>query len=80
VRYEHSRILTRSFASYPIPTFHDAPAVDIVLQSDPDHPPQGGGTAALCATAPAVANAVFDATGKRLRELPLSPARIRSAP
>ncbi len=79
VRYEQGRILTRSFASYPIPTFHDAPAVDISLVSDPEQLPQGGGTVALCATAPAVANAVFDAVGRRLRDLPLSPARVRSA-
>jgi isoquinoline 1-oxidoreductase len=80
VRYEQGRILTRSFASYPIPTFYGAPAIDIVLDSDRHDLPRGGGTAALCAIAPAVANAIFDAVGKRLRELPLSPARVRSAP
>ncbi len=78
VRYEHGRLLIRSFASYPIPTFYDAPAIDIVLQSTESDIPQGCSTVALCAIAPAVANAVFDAVGKRLRELPLSPARVRS--
>ncbi len=79
VRYERGRVLTRSFASYPIPTFRDTPAVESVLLPDPESPPQGGGTATLCAVAPAVANAVFDAVGKRLRELPLAPAVIRGS-
>ena len=79
VRYELGRLLSRSFASYPIPTFRDAPEMEIELISNQNMPPQGEGVAAFCAVAPAVANAVFDATGKRLRELPLSPALIRSA-
>jgi isoquinoline 1-oxidoreductase len=78
VRYELGRVLSRSFATYPIPTFRDAPNIEIVLVPNPDLPPQGDTTAAFCAIAPAVANAVFDATGKRLRDLPLSPAAIRS--
>jgi isoquinoline 1-oxidoreductase len=75
VRYEGGRCLSRSFASYPIPTFLDAPSVDITLVPNPDLPPQSGGNAALCAVAPAVANAVFDATGQRLRDLPLGRVR-----
>ena len=78
VRYEQARILSRSFASYAIPTFRDAPAMEIVVLPAPDSPPQGGATAALCAVAPAVANAVFDAVGRRIRELPLAPARLRA--
>ena len=78
VRYEQARILSRSFASYPIPTFQEAPAMEIVVLPAPDSPPQGGATAALCAVAPAVANAVFDAVGRRIRELPLAPARVRA--
>jgi len=79
VRYQLGRVLSRTFASYPIPTFRDAPDTEIVLVPDPELPPQGDGTAAFCAVAPAIANAVFDATGKRLCDLPLSPAVIRSA-
>ncbi|MBN1459495.1 MAG: molybdopterin-dependent oxidoreductase [Armatimonadetes bacterium] len=78
VRYEQGRILTKSFASYPIPTFRDTPELDIELVASDSQVPQGPGTAALCAVVPAVVNAVFDATGQRLRELPLSPARLRS--
>ena len=75
VRCEQGRILTRSFASYPIPTFLDTPALDVAILPNPDLPPQAGGNAALCAIAPAVANAVFDATGTRFRELPLGRVR-----
>jgi CO/xanthine dehydrogenase Mo-binding subunit len=78
VRYELGRILSRDFSSYPIPTFRDAPEVEVVLLSNPDMPPQSEGSAAFCAVAPAIANAVFDATGNRLRELPLLPALVRS--
>ncbi len=76
VRCEQGRILTKSFASYPIPTIFDTPGFDLTLIPNPDLPPQAGGNAALFAIAPAVANAVFDATGSRVRELPIS--RIRS--
>ena len=78
VRSEQGRILSRSFTSYPIPTFRDTPAMEIVVLPTTDVLPRGGGTAALCAVAPAVANAVFDAVGMRLRELPLAPVRLRS--
>ena len=79
VRYELGRVLCQRFAAYPIPTFRDAPDIEIVLAPNHELPPQGDTTAAFCAMAPAIANAVFDATGKRLRDLPLSPAVIRSA-
>lgn len=78
VRYELGRILSRDFSSYAIPAFRDAPEVEVVLSSNPDMPPLGEGSAAFCAVAPAIANAVFDATGNRLRELPLLPALVRS--
>ncbi|HUU53405.1 MAG TPA: molybdopterin cofactor-binding domain-containing protein [Armatimonadota bacterium] len=78
VRYEQGRILTGSFASYPVPTFREAPSVEIVVLPDPASPPRGGATATLCAIAPAVANALFDAVGKRLRELPLASVRLRA--
>ncbi len=79
VRYEQGRILTDTFASYPIPTLRDTPALDTFLIPNPNHPPQAGGTPAIFPVAAAIANAVFDATGKRIRELPLSPERIRAA-
>jgi isoquinoline 1-oxidoreductase len=79
VRYEQGRILSNTFTSYPIPTLRDAPVMDTILIPNPDHPPQAAGTPAIFPIAAAVANAVFDAIGKRIRELPLSPERVRSA-
>jgi len=79
IRYEQGRILATRFASYPIPTFRDTPQMETILISDPDDPPGGGGTPAICPIAAAVANAVFDAVGVRIRELPLSGERVRSA-
>jgi isoquinoline 1-oxidoreductase len=78
VQYQLGQVLSRSFATYPIPTFRDAPDIEVVLMPNPDLPPRGDTTAAFCAIAPAVANAVFDTTGKRLRDLPLAPAVMRS--
>ena len=79
VRYEQGRVLTNTFTSYPIPTLRDTPALDTILIPNPEHPPQAGGTPAIFPIAAAVANAVFDAIGRRIRELPLSPERIRGA-
>ncbi|UCC68931.1 MAG: molybdopterin-dependent oxidoreductase [Armatimonadota bacterium] len=79
VRYEQGRILTDTFASYPIPTIRDAPALDTVLIPNPEQPPRAGGTPAIFPIAAAIANAIFDATGERIRELPLSPGRVRAA-
>lgn len=78
-RYEQGRILTNSFASYRIPTFRDTPSIEVVPVPNPTHPPQGAGEPSIFPIAAAVANAIFDATGKRLRELPMSPDRVLAA-
>jgi len=78
VRYEQGRILSDTFASYAIPTIRDTPALETMLIPNPDRPARGAGTAAIFPIAAAVTNAVFDATGRRLRELPLSPERVRA--
>lgn len=70
VRYESGKILTDSFATYPIPTIEDAPVIDTLLVDNPTHPPEGAGEPPIFPIAAAVANAVFDATGKRLRQTP----------
>jgi len=72
IRYERGRLLTNSFASYRIPTIHDTPEFKTVLVPNPDYPPKGAGEPALFPVAALVANAVHDATGVRVRELPLS--------
>ena len=60
----------------PILTFRDTPEIDIVLVNRPDMPPLGGGEPAIGPVPAAIANAVFDAVGVRLREAPFTPQRI----
>jgi CO/xanthine dehydrogenase Mo-binding subunit len=79
VRYEQGRILNARFASYPIPAFPDLPQLETILITNPDQPPGGGGTPAIFPIAAAVSNAVFDAVGKRIPDLPLSPDRVLAA-
>jgi CO/xanthine dehydrogenase Mo-binding subunit len=70
VRIERGHVTQASFADYPILTLAEMPAVDLhILDSDAE--PGGVGEPGLPPVAPAVANAVFAATGRRLRRLPL---------
>jgi isoquinoline 1-oxidoreductase len=73
IRFEQGRILTRSLSDYRVPRFTDTPAIDVVLLDRPDLPSAGGGETPIVCVAPAIANAVFAATGARLRSLPLVP-------
>jgi nicotinate dehydrogenase subunit B len=60
-------------------TFSDAPEMEIVLLDRPDQPALGAGEPSTVTTAPAVANAIFDATGVRLRQMPFTPERVSVA-
>ncbi len=73
VHFEAGRILNPRLSEYRVPRFHDMPAVEVILLDRRDLPSQGGGETPMIAVAPAVANAIFDATGRRLRSLPLLP-------
>jgi isoquinoline 1-oxidoreductase len=76
IRYDKGRILTTDFQSYRLPTMHDTPEFTTVLVPNPTLSPQGAGEPALFPVAAVVANAICDATGPRIRELPLTPARV----
>jgi CO/xanthine dehydrogenase Mo-binding subunit len=78
VRYDARRILSRDFSTYPILSFPEVPPVDVALIDRPGEPFLGAGEAAQGPTAAALANAVFDATGLRVRDLPLTPQRLKS--
>jgi isoquinoline 1-oxidoreductase len=73
IHFENGRILNPSFSEYRVPRFHDIPPIEVLLLDRRDLPSQGGGETPLIAVAPAIANAIYDATGKRLRSLPLIP-------
>jgi CO/xanthine dehydrogenase Mo-binding subunit len=79
VRFDRSRITSTQWDSYPILRFSEVPAVEVVLIDRPHEPPMGAGEAASGPTAAAIANAVFDAIGVRVRDLPLTPDRIMAA-
>lgn len=70
---EGGRLAEPSLARYPLPRFADLPRIDVVLCDHPDLPSAGAGETPMIAVAPAIANAFFDATGRRLRDLPLAP-------
>ena len=69
--FEGGRLLNGSFARYRVPRIHNVPRVSVSLVGDADVESTGAGEPAIVAIAPAVANAVFDQTGVRHRELPL---------
>jgi CO/xanthine dehydrogenase Mo-binding subunit len=79
VRFDASRVTSVDFASYPILRFPEVPRIAIDLVVRPTEPPLGGGEAASTPVPAALANAVFDAAGIRLRTVPFTPERVRSA-
>jgi CO/xanthine dehydrogenase Mo-binding subunit len=79
VTFDRARVTSVDWASYPILRFPEAPQVDVVLIDRPDQPLLGAGEAATAPVAAALANAVFDATGVRLRTVPFTPERVKAA-
>jgi len=79
VTFDRSRVTSVDWSSYPVLTFPDAPLLEIELIDRPTEPPVGVGEAATTPVPAAVANAVFDATGVRLRTAPLLPDRLKAA-
>jgi nicotinate dehydrogenase subunit B len=76
IRFENGRILNPHLADYRVPRFSDAPQVEVVLVDRKDQPPMGAGETPLVGIAPAVANAIFNATGVRVRSMPMVPAGL----
>ena len=79
VRFNGGEILDRNFDTYEIPRFSWLPKIETVLIKNPEVPPQGGGEPAIVCRGGVIANAIFDATGVRLYELPMTPERVKKA-
>jgi len=79
VSFDQNGITSLDWHSYPILRFRDAPKVDIVLINRPGQPYLGVGEGALGPIPAAIANAVFDAVGIRLRLIPFTPERVKEA-
>ena len=78
VKFDRTRITTRGWADYPILRFGDIPAVDVTLINKPEERPLGVGEGSQGPAVAAIANAFFNATGKRIRDLPLTPERVKA--
>jgi CO/xanthine dehydrogenase Mo-binding subunit len=79
VTFDRSRVTSTDWASYPILTFPDVPRLEISLIVRRHERPLGVGEAATAPVAAAVGNAIFDATGARVRRAPFTPARVKTA-
>ena len=73
------RVTSVDWGSYPIMRFSDVPKVEIELVERRNEPPLGAGEAASTPVPAALANAVFDATGARIRTVPFTPERVKAA-
>ncbi|HEX2268756.1 MAG TPA: molybdopterin cofactor-binding domain-containing protein [Pyrinomonadaceae bacterium] len=74
IEFRNGRILNGKFSKYRLPRFSDVPPIEIVLLDRKDLPSAGAGETPIVGLAPAIGNAIFDATGERIRSLPLLPA------
>jgi CO/xanthine dehydrogenase Mo-binding subunit len=72
IQFKNGQILNGRFSKYRLPRFSDVPLIDIVLLDRKDLPSAGAGETPIVGLAPAISNAIFDATGKRLRSMPLT--------
>ncbi len=79
IEFENGRIKNPHFASYRVPRFRDVPEIEAILLDRKDIPSAGAGETPIMAVAPAIGNAIFDATGVRLKNLPMVPNGLRSA-
>ncbi|HKE38719.1 MAG TPA: molybdopterin cofactor-binding domain-containing protein [Casimicrobiaceae bacterium] len=79
VLWDRSRVLSRSWETYPILRFDETPEIEVLIMPRAADPPLGSGECAAGPTAAAVANALFNAVGVRARHLPLTPDRIARA-
>jgi len=78
IEFENGRIKNPHFASYRVPRFADIPRIEVVLIDRRDLPPAGAGETPIIGIAPAIGNAIFAASGTRLRSMPLAPRGLKA--
>jgi nicotinate dehydrogenase subunit B len=79
IQFKNGEVLDRNFGSYEIPRFSSLPKIETILIDNPKDPASGCGEPAIITMGAVIANAVFDAVGARVRQLPVTPARIKQA-
>ncbi|MCQ0988086.1 molybdopterin cofactor-binding domain-containing protein [Jiella marina] len=77
--FDEIAVTPKSWATYPLQTFPEAPAIETMLVERSGDPALGVGESAAVPAAAAIANAIFDATGVRMREAPFTPEKMRAA-
>jgi CO/xanthine dehydrogenase Mo-binding subunit len=78
--HRDGRVMNTGWDTYPIATFRDAPeSIEVFVEGDESAPPTGVGEPGAVPTAAAIANAVYAASGARLRSVPLTRERVRKA-
>ena len=79
IEFENGKLLNGKLSRYRVPRFSDLPALETVLIDRKDLESAGAGETPIVALAPAVGNAIFDASGVRLRALPMAPMGLKPA-
>ncbi len=79
ISFKGGQIFTTNFDTYELPRFSWLPEIETVLVKNDELPPKGGGEPAIVPLGAAVANAIFDACGARLYQLPMTPERVKKA-
>jgi len=79
IHFKDGKILDLLFSTYQIPRFSWLPKIETVLIKAEDISPQGGGEPAIICMGAVIANAIYDATGARLLQLPMTPERVKEA-
>jgi CO/xanthine dehydrogenase Mo-binding subunit len=79
VSFDRTRVRTRSWTDYPILRFEEVPQVDVIILNQPEQPSLGVGEGSQGPAGAAIANAIASLTGKRLRDLPFSPGKVKAA-
>jgi CO/xanthine dehydrogenase Mo-binding subunit len=79
VHFKNGQVLDRNFDTYDLPRFSWMPKVETTILDSPALPAQGGGEPAIIVMGAVVANAIFDAVGARLRQMPFAPDRVKAA-
>ena len=79
IHFRNGEILDRSFSTYEIPRFSWLPQIETLFVEDKNAAPQGGGEPAIITMGGAIANAICDATGARVFQLPMTPERVAGA-
>jgi CO/xanthine dehydrogenase Mo-binding subunit len=79
VNFKGGRIIDTNFDTYEIPRFSWLPKIETVLVENPAFAPQGGGEPPITCVGGAIANAICDAVGARLYQMPMTPTRVKEA-